>query len=91
MEFYASLQTTFNQLLLRHIETCLFCFPTFQTMKNYMTPFLFRPPTIKDSNLDTPNIVEPIPTVKETTSEPTEYETMQTNAIAEKNGLFKPN
>lgn len=35
MAIYASLQTTFNQLLLPHIEAFLLRFSAFQTMKNY--------------------------------------------------------
>ena len=40
MAIYASLQTTFNQLLLPHIEVFLLHLPAFQKIK--MTPFLFR-------------------------------------------------
>ena len=41
--------------------------------------------TIKDSNKATPDVIEPAHTTKETISEPSEYEVMRTNAIAEKN------
>ena len=42
-------------------------------------------PTIKDSNQATPDVIESAPTTEETISEPSEYEVMRTNAIAEKN------
>ena len=42
-------------------------------------------PTIKDSNQATPDVVGSAPTANETISEPSEYEVMRTNAIAENN------
>lgn len=41
--------------------------------------------TIEDSSQATPNVIDPAPTTEETISEPSEYEVMRTNAIAEKN------
>ena len=41
--------------------------------------------TIEDSSQATPNVIGPAPTTEETISEPSEYEVMRTNAIAEKN------
>lgn len=80
---YASLQTTFNHLLLPRIEAFLFRFSAFQTMKNYNdTISVPEAPTIKDSNQDTPDAIESAPTAEETISELSEYEVMRTNAIA---------
>ena len=45
------------------------------------------PPTIKDSDQATPDVIESAPTTEETISEPSEYEVMRTNAIAEKNRI----
>ena len=86
MAIYASLQITFNQLLLPHIETFLFRFTAFQTMKNHNdTVSAPEALTIEDSNQAAPNVIDPAPTAEETISEPSEYEVMQTNAIATKN------
>ena len=86
MAIYASLQTTFNQFLLPRIEAFLLRFSAFQTMKNYNdTVSVPEAPTIKDSNQATPDVIESAPTTEETISEPSEYEVMRTNAIAEKN------
>lgn len=86
MAIYASLQITFNQLLLPHIETFLFRFTAFQTMKNHNdTVSVPEVPTIKDSNLATPDLIKSAPTAEEIISESSEYEVMRTNAIAEKN------
>ena len=41
--------------------------------------------TIEDSSQAIPNVIDPAPTTEETISEPSEYEVMRTNAIAEKN------
>ena len=41
--------------------------------------------TIKDSNQAMPDVIEPAPTTKEAISEPSEYEVMRANAIAENN------
>ena len=41
--------------------------------------------TVDDSNQVTPDVIEPASTTEETISEPSEYEVMRTNAIAEKN------
>ncbi len=83
---YSSLQITFNQFLLPRIEAFLLRFSAFQTMKNYNdTVSVPEAPTIKDSNQATPDVIESAPTTEETISEPSEYEVMRTNAIAEKN------
>ena len=83
---YASLQTTFNHLLLPRIEAFLFRFSAFQTMKNYNdTISVPEVPTIKDSNQARPDVIEPAPTAEEMTSEPSEYEVMRTKSIAKKN------
>ena len=83
---YASLQITFNQFLLPRIEAFLFCFSAFQKMKDNNDAVSFpEAPTIKDSNQATPDVIESAPTTEETISEPSEYEVMRTNAIAEKN------
>lgn len=51
MAIYTSLQITFNQLLLPHIETFLFRFTAFQTMKNHNdTVSAPEALTIEDSN-----------------------------------------
>lgn len=85
MAIYASLQTTFNQFLLPHIETFLLRFSAFKTMKNHNdTVSVPEVSTIEDSN-HTPNVIESAPTAEETISEPSEYEVMRTNAITEKN------
>ena len=83
---YASLQITFNQLLLPRIEAFLLRFSAFQTMKNYNdTVSAPEAPTIKDSNQATPDIIKSVPTAEETISKPSEYEIMRTNSIAKKN------
>ena len=86
MAIYASLQTTFNQFLLPHIEAFLLRFSAFQTMKNY-NDTVSEPEalTIEDSNQAIPNIIDPASAAEETISEPSEYEVMRTNAIAKKN------
>ena len=56
MGIYASLQTTFNQFLLPHIEAFLLRFSAFQTMKNYNdTVSAPEALTIEDSNQVTPD------------------------------------
>lgn len=88
MAIYTSLQTTFNQFLLPRIEAFLFRFSAFQTMKNHNdTVSVPEVPTSKDSNQTTSDIIESAPTAEETISEPSEYEVMRTNAIAEKNRI----
>ena len=83
---YASLQITFNQFLLPRIETFLFRFSAFQKMKdNNDAVSVSEDLTIEDSSQATPNVIRPAPTTEETISEPSEYEVMRTNAIAEKN------
>lgn len=83
---YASLQITFNQFLLPRIEAFLFCFSAFQKMKdNNDAVSVSEDLTIEDSSQATPNVIDPAPTTEETISEPSEYEVMRTNAIAEKN------
>lgn len=89
---YASLQITFNQFLLPRIETFLFRFSAFQKMKdNNDAVSVSEDLTIEDSSQATPNVIGPAPTTEETISEPSEYEVMRTNAIAERIMLFKPN
>ena len=86
MAIYASLQTTFNQFLLPRIEAFLLRFSAFQTMKNYNdTVSAPEALTIEDSNQSTPSVIDPAPTAEETISEPSEYEVMRSNAIAENN------
>ena len=86
MAIYASLQTTFNQFLLPHIEAFLLRFSAFQTMKNYNdTVSEPEATTIKDSNQATPDVIELAPTTEEAISEPSEYEVMRTKSIAKKN------
>ena len=88
MAIYTSLQTTFNQFLLPRIEAFLFLFSAFQTMKNHNdTVSVPEVSTSKDSNQTTSDIIESAPTAEETISEPSEYEVMRTNAIAEKNRI----
>ena len=83
---YASLQITFNQLLLPRIEAFLFRFSAFQKMKdNNDAVSVSEDLTIEDSSQATPNVIDPAPTTEETISEPSEYEVMRTYAIAEKN------
>ncbi len=83
---YASLQITFNQFLLPRIETFLFRFSAFPKMKdNNDAVSVSEDLTIEDSSQATPNVIDPAPTTEETISEPSEYEVMRTNAIAEKN------
>lgn len=86
MAIYASLQTTFNQILLPRIEAFLLRFSAFQTMKNHNdTVSVPEASTIKDSNQATPDVIEPAHTTEEAISEPSEYEIMRTNSIAKKN------
>ena len=86
MAIYASLQTIFNQFLLPRIEAFLLRFSAFQTMKNYNdTVSVPEALTIEDSNQATPDVIESAPIVEEAISEPSEYEVLRTNAIAEKN------
>ena len=83
---YASLQITFNQFLLPRMEAFLFRFSAFQKMKdNNDAVSVSEDLTIEDSSQATPNVIDPAPTTEETISEPSEYEVMRTNAIAEKN------
>ena len=83
---YASLQITFNQLLLPRIEAFLFRFSAFQKMKdNNDAVSVSEDLTIEDSSQATPNVIDPAPTTEETISEHSEYEVMRTYAIAEKN------
>lgn len=84
--FYASLQITFNQLLLPRIEAFLFRFSAFQKMKdnNDAVP-VSEDLTIEDSSQAIPNVIDPASTTEETISEPSEYEVMRTNAITENN------
>ena len=83
---YASLQITFNQLLLPRIEAFLFRFSAFQKMKdNNNAVSVSEDLTIEDSSQATPNVIDPAPTAEETISEPSKYEVMRTNSIAKKN------
>ena len=89
MAIYASLQTTFNQLLLPHIEVFLLHLPAFQKIKDKNdTISVPEVPTSKDSN-HTHNVIAPASTAEETISEPSEYEVMRTNAIAKKNRVIQ--
>lgn len=90
MAIYASLQTTFNQFLLPRIEAFLLRFSAFQTMENH-NDTVSEPEalTIEDSNQAIPNIIYPAPAAEETISEPSEYEVMRTNAIAENNRVIQ--
>lgn len=86
MAIYASLQITFNQFLLPRIEAFLLRFSAFQTMKNYNdTVSAPEALAIEDSNQATPSVIDTAPTAEETISEPSEYEVMRSNAIAENN------
>ena len=83
---YASLQITFNQLLLPRIEDFLFRFSAFQKIKdNNDAVSVSEVLTVEDSNQVTHDVIEPASTTEETISKPSEYEVMRTNAIAEKN------
>ena len=83
---YTSLQITFNQLLSPRIKAFLLRCPTFQKMKDNNDPTSVPETlTIEDSNLTTPDVIEPVPTVEETISASSEYEALRTHAIAEKN------
>ena len=90
MAIYASLQTTFNQFLLPRIEAFLLRFSAFQTMENH-NDTVSEPEalTIEDSNQAIPNIIDLAPAAEETISEPSEYEVMRTNAIAENNRVIQ--
>ena len=71
---YISLQMTFNELLLPRMEKFIMRFPAFQKLEEVVVV------------ADTPAIVsEPIEevAVAETTPQPTEYEVLRANAIAE--------
>ena len=86
MAIYACLQTTFNQFLQPRIEAFLFRFSAFQKMRdNNYTVSVPEALTVEDSNQVTPDVIEPASTTEETISEPSEYEVLRTNAIAEKN------
>ena len=67
---YASLQITFNQLLLPRIEAFLFHFSAFQKMKdNNDAVSVPEGLTVDDSNQVTPDVIEPASTTEETISE----------------------
>ena len=90
MAIYASLQTTFNQFLLPRVEASLLRFSAFQKMKdNNDTVSVPEALTVKDSNQTTLDVIESAPTAEETISEPSEYEVMRTNAIAENNRVIQ--
>lgn len=83
---YASLQITFNQFLLPRIEAFLLRSSAFQKMKNHNeTVSEPEATTIKDSNQAMPDVIKSALTAEETISEPSEYEVMRANAIAENN------
>ena len=81
---YTSLQITFDQLLSPRIKAFLLRCSTFQNMKDN-TDSIPETLTIEDSNLTTPDVIKPVPTVEETVSASSEYEALWTHAIAEKN------
>ena len=81
---YTSLQITFDQLLSPRIKAFLLRCPAFQKM-NDNPDSIPEALTIEDSNLTTPDVIEPVPTVEETISASSEYEALRTHAIAEKN------
>lgn len=81
---YTSLQITLNQLLSPRIKAFLLRCPAFQKM-NDNPGSVPETLTIEDSNLTTPDVIEPVPTVEETISASSEYEALRTHAIAEKN------
>ena len=69
MAIYASLQTTFNQLLLPHIEVFLLHLPAFQKIKDKNdTISVPEVPTSKDSN-HTHNVIARASTDEETITE----------------------
>ena len=72
---YISLQMTLNELLLPRMEKFLMRFPTFQKLEEMAvvaeTPAIVAEPTEEVA-------------VAETTSQPTEYEVLRANAIAER-------
>ena len=72
------------------IEAFLLRFSAFQTMENH-NDTVSEPEalTIEDSNQAIPNIIDPAPAAEETISEPSEYEVMRTNAIAENNRVIQ--
>lgn len=84
LAFYASLQITFNQLLLPRIKAFLLRFSTFQKIKNNFN-FVSEALKIENPNLATLDVIEPVPTIEEIISAPLEYEALRTHAIAEKN------
>ena len=65
-------------------------FSAFQTMENH-NDTVSEPEalTIEDSNQAIPNIIDPAPAAEETISEPSKYEVMRTNAIAENNRVIQ--
>lgn len=79
---YASLQVTFNQILLPRIDTFLLHLPAFQKME--VNKDSVPEALTEDSNPFTPDVIEPTSAV-ETISELSEYEVLRANAIAEKN------
>lgn len=81
---YASLQITFDQLLSPRIKAFLLRCLAFQKMKDNPDS-IPETLTIEDSNLTTPDVIAPVPTVEETIFASSEYEALRTHAIAEKN------
>ena len=71
---YISLQMTLNKLLLPRMEKFLMCFPAFQKLENVAvvaeTTAIVAEPTEEVA-------------ITETTTQPTEYEVLRANAIAE--------
>lgn len=83
---YASLQITFDQLLSPRIKAFLLRCHAFQKMNDNNNPnSVSETLTIEDSNLTTPDIIKPVPTVEETISASSEYEALRTHTIAAKN------
>lgn len=90
MALYASLQITFNQLLLPCIEAFLFRFPAFQKMKdNYDPVSVPEALKVEDTNQVTLEVIKPALAAEKPTSEPSEYEVLRANVITEKNRATK--
>ena len=70
---YISLQMTLNELLLPRMEKFLMSFPAFQKLEN--VAIVAETPAVA---------VEPIEEVADTTPQPTEYEVLRANVIAER-------
>ncbi len=73
--FYISLQMTLNELLLPHLEKFLMRFSSFQKLEEVAV--------VAEAPATTSEPIEEV-SVMETTPQPTEYEMMRANAIAER-------